>query len=435
MTSPTEPPEMSDDEPTETDEPTASAESPEPAEPASTDETDTTDEPTATEEPATSEEPAEAAEVAESASTEPDDETATRPATGRHDGLDVPVWREWFGRHRRAVLIVAGVLVVGLVATFSGLAIASPGPKDVVEDYLDALRAGDTDAALDIVGKPNPGSRLDFVTTDAMADGWTVDAVVVRNERDSGNSAEADVDVTISTKKKTESTQGRFHVVERDGEWRIDSPFVVATLEVRGMDTITLGRVTRTVRVEPTGGVPVLLFPGAYRPELGNRVSLSPNEFIAAPTPDEEFTQGFAPTMELTDEGVEQAQRAVDAHIDACVQRAEVEPTDCPFSADNLVGYWAEVKSVAWQVTAYPEGVFEPSDTGGFRMITRKPGTVRLTGTGFEEDPPAKRFAATCEFGVGDPDWGLLTVDVSGDEVTINPDDSGSGADLATRCH
>jgi hypothetical protein len=68
-------------------------------------------------------------------------------------------------------------------------------------------------------------------------------------------------------------------------------------------------------------------------------------------------------------------------------------------------------------------------------MIARKPGILRVTGTGIEEDPPAKRFAATCEFGFADFSYGLLTIDVSGDEIAVNSGDITSAADLATRCH
>lgn len=427
MTSPTERPDMSDHEPTEptvTPEPAATTDAGRTDEPADT--ADTSDGAAETEAAETVEtetvETTEAVETTKSASTEP----AER------------VWWEWFGRRRRALLVVAGVLVVGLVATFVVTSISAPGPEDVVEDYLNAIRAGDTDAALEIVGKPNPRNRLDFVTTDAMADGWTVDAAVVRNLRESDNADdEADVDVTISTKK--DSMQGRFHVVQRDDEWKIDSPFVEVRMTLTGMDSVTLGRVTRKVPPpDPTrGSTSALLFPGVYRVESAEgRMSLSPNEFIAAPRPDDETLQDYVPTMELTDSGAEEAQRAVDAYVDACAKRTVAAPAGCPFSADDVVGGWTEVKTVAWRITAHPQAVLEPSDRYGFALITRKPGTVQLTGTGVEEEPPAKHFTATCEFALGDAAYANLSIDMSAKELTvITGRDMSIIADLGTRCH
>jgi hypothetical protein len=378
------------------------------------------------------------AEVATSASTAPAAEQAgTSPGVSRAGGGGTrPVWWEWFGRHRLALLIGAGVLTVALVATFVGIAISAPGPEDVVEDYLDALQAGDTDAALEIVGKPKVGNRLDFVTTDAMADGWTVDSVVVHNLRDNSREDEADVDVTISTKNET--AQGRFHVVERDGEWRIDTPFVKLDMTVVGLDTITLGGVTRKVQhTDPAGDVPLLLFPGAYRPDsTKSHVALSPGEFIATPQPSEEYPRSYTPTIELTDDGAQQAQRAIDAFIDDCAEKTDILPAGCPFSADDVVGSWTEVKTLAWRVTTHPEAVFEPNGAGGFALITRKPGIVELAGTGVEDEPPAKRFAATCEFSIGEQKYGYLGLDLSAPEVAVVPArDTSLVADLSTRCH
>ena len=128
---------------------------------------------------------------------------------------------------------------------------SSSGPTAVVRDYLDAIRAGDTQAALEIAGEPKPEGRLEFLSADALADDWTVDAIVERHRTDD----EVDVDVTISTEHDSE--QGRFHLVDDDDGWTIEAPFVAVDLVAGDLDVVELGGVrTRAVGHRAPAGVP-----------------------------------------------------------------------------------------------------------------------------------------------------------------------------------
>ena len=64
----------------------------------------------------------------------------------------------------------------------------------------------------------------------------------------------------------------------------------------------------------------------------------------------------------------------------------------------------------------HPEAHFARSNNGDLDVVVRKPGMIRLTGTGAPEDPegsPRTTFTAECEFGLDN-----LTVAITMDGFT-----------------
>jgi hypothetical protein len=331
-------------------------------------------------------------------------------------GGTVPPWWGWVGRHRKPVVLVAGLLVVGLVATLVAVAVFTPGPKDVVRDYLDAIRSGDTGAALAIAGEPDEAGRLEFLSADALADDWSVDAVVERHRRD----ADADVDVTFSAGKT--SQQGRFHLVNGDDGWTIEEPFVRVDLTAGGLDVVELGGVRRSAqRDTATGAVPVLLFPGVYElyPGFAERLAFEPSVLVATPQETKDATLRFTADYTLTDAGTAAAQEAVDARIDECAAKTEIGPAGCPFDAqeNRVIRRLDDLADVAWTVVTHPEAHVVARNTGELLFVVRKPGTARITGSGVPAEPagaPRTTFALTCEFGLDN-----LTIDMTADGFTV----------------
>ena len=367
-------------------------------------------------------EPAEASEAAESADaaepepaapgpSEPDtpeataDGAASTPDSPARVGATIPAWWTWVGNHRKPVAIVAALVVVAVVATVVTVSIVTPTPKDVVQSYLDAIRAGDTAAALDIVGEPDEDDRVHFLDGDALADDWTVTSVVERHVHES----QADVDVTITAGNT--SGQGRFHLVEGDDGWTIESPFVRVDLLIADVDTIELGDVRQPVRDDTPAGsgtVSLLLFPGVYDlyPSLGDQVTFDPGVLVASPQPSEDTTDRVTATYTLTEEGTAAANEAIAARIRECASTPGLTPAGCPFSAENDVELYrfSDVVDVRWAVTAMPEARFVPTPGGALRTVLRKPGTAKLSGTGVPYEPEGAEpqpFTVTCEFGVG----------------------------------
>lgn len=343
--------------------------------------------------------------------------------------VTTPTWWEWVRRHRTPVLVVAGLVVVALVTTVVLVSSFATGPKDVVQDYMDAIHAGDTETALDIAGEPEATGRQEFLSADALADDWSVDAIVERHRRDD----ESYVDVTISAGGT--SRQGRFHLVRgEDDQWTMESPYVLVNLAAGGLDAVELGSVRQeTQRGADTPDVKLLLvFPGVYRlyPSLAKRITVEPKMLIATPMANPESPLPVSADFSLTDEGAKQAQEAINARVDECAEKTDIDPAGCPFNAEDkaIIRALDDVEGVTWTVVSYPEAHFTKSDNGGLALILRKPGTVTLTGTGVPEEPegsPRTTFTTTCEFGLSG-----FSYDMTMDGLTVdsNPRDNYSAS-------
>lgn len=312
-----------------------------------------------------------------------------------------PAWWSWVARHRKAVALVAGLVVVAVVATVVTVSVAADGPRDVVQSYMDAIHSGDVDAALAIAGKPEDDGRLAFLSADALADDWSVGAVVERHRRDD----EADVDVTIVAGENTQ--QGRFHVVKGDDGWTIEAPFVDVELQVSGVSTVELGDVVRAAdAAEPGTTIPLRVFPGVYDlyPSLAEQVTFEPGVLVAAPVPSPDRKLRFAAEYTFTSEGAAFANGAIARRVTECESATTIDPDGCPFSGEDeraLFSY-RDVTDVSWAVTRMPDARFVPG-IGGPRMVLREPGVVTLSGSGFPYEPDgaeAEPFSVTCEFGV-----------------------------------
>jgi hypothetical protein len=350
-------------------------------------------------------------------------------------GGTTPSWWEWVRRHRRPVMVVAGLVVVALVATLVLVVFLTPGPKDVVQDYLDAIRAGDTEAALAIAGEPADDERLEFLSAEALADDWTVDAVVERHRSDD----ETDIDVTISAGGI--SQQGRFSMVHGDDGWTMESPFVRVDLAAGNLTTVELGseqRIKENAAAQPTGIVQLLVFPGVYKlyPSLAKQLTFEPSVLIAAPQENEEATVRVTAGYTLTGAGADAAQQALNAHIDGCAKKTDIEPAGCPFNAENsdAVQGLDHFDDIVWTIVTHPEAHFAMGNGGGLTAVVRKPGTVRVTGSAVPEEPedsPRTTFTLTCEFGLTG-----MTIDMDMEGFTAGGDVqlSHATAALATVC-
>jgi hypothetical protein len=336
---------------------------------------------------------------------------ADRPPTGT-----TPAWWSWVARRRKRVALVAGLVVVAVVATVVTISVTAAGPKDVVQSYMDAIHAGDVDAALEIAGEPEDDGRLEFLSADALADDWSVGAIVERHRRDD----EADVDVTITAGDI--SQQGRFHVVKGDDGWTIEAPFVDVELQVAGVSTVELGGVEQAATATAPGGtIPLRVFPGAYDlyPSLAKQVTFEPGVLIAAPVPSADQKGRFYAEYTLTRDGAAFVNGAIADRVTTCAAETTISPDGCPFSGENerALFPFSSIEKVSWAVTRMPDARFVP-DVGGLRMVLRAPGLVTLSGSGFpyeSDGDKARPFTVTCEFGVDN-----LAVAVTKDGLAVN---------------
>lgn len=307
----------------------------------------------------------------------------------------------WLKAHRTAAAVTAGLVVVAVVATVVTVAAAGKDPEDVVREYLDAIRAGDTETALAIAGEPNTSGKLAFLTADALADDWTVDRVVERHRHED----EVDVDVTLRAGEETE--EGRFHLTASEDGWRMEAPFVEAELWVGDLDVVELGTVAKPVegvKGNGAGTVRVVLFPGVYRPyaSLADRFTTTPTTIMAVPQ-QKDTTLPVELEFALTKTGAANVNGAIARYVTDCAAKTGVEPDGCPFNAEPLQYRYAEVQNVTWSVVTLPEASFlkQRSPERAINPVLRRPGVVRMTVTGIAEDgAPPTTVTVDCEFGI-----------------------------------
>jgi hypothetical protein len=278
------------------------------------------------------------------------------------------------------VLIAGLVVAVAVVVTVVVVSVSGTGPTDVVRDYLDAIRAGDTEAALAIAGEPK-GDGVRFLSADALADDWTVDHVAERHRTDD----DVDIDVTLRAGEHTE--QGRFQLTNGDDGWTIDSPFVQLDLSVGELDTVELGTVREPVRGARNGSVALLVFPGVYEPypSMKGRFAIDPAPVIVPPQEDENPLR-VTLDFRLTKDGAANATGALTRYLDDCVTKTGAKPSGCPFSAEDTLYGYADVRDVTWELVTAPEPSFVPARDRLVGMVVRKPGVVRLTATAVEDE-------------------------------------------------
>lgn len=236
------------------------------------------------------------------------------------------------------------------------------------------------------------------------------------------------------------SEQGRFHLVRDDDGWTIEAPFVQIDLVAGNLDVVELGGMRRKVErtaVGPDASVPLLVFPGVYElyPSLADRITFDPTVLIATSRESKDMTLRYTTGHTLTDTGTDAAQHAINAHIDNCATRTEIAPAGCPFNAEEsrMVRGLTGLSDIVWTVVTHPEAHVVAGNDGDLTLVVRKPGTIRLTGSGVPEEPegsPRTTSTATCEVGLAN-----LTVAMTMDGFTAGgvTDDRYSGA-LETLC-
>lgn len=216
--------------------------------------------------------------------------------------------------------IIAGGMVV-LLAIALGVAFAvraattaSTAPERVVSDYLNALAAGDSEAALAMLdSKPRQGTLLsDDALAAASAKGAIENVVVsVPKGGDKGYSIPVRVVYTIGGKP----VSGQFDVVdyEDDGTWKLAHGTVDIYLggSFRGLNA--------TVNGVPVDSDSITVFPGTVTVEIDNpNYTLSGTTTLIAADPND-FSLRFDTTVELSDAGTSLFQTAVRSAVDTCI--------------------------------------------------------------------------------------------------------------------
>jgi hypothetical protein len=275
---------------------------------------------------------------------------------------------------------------------------------ETVTAFMEAVRDKDLERAYSFVETDVPvGPEAAFLHPDSIGD-WDLLAV---EQPDGARGLEQPVTVTIGTDEGT--AKGDFTVYEDDGEYTLRDPF--QTVRVSASSYLSLQVNDRTVPapLETTwqdwyhgqANRTVMLLPGVYRFFGGEPVALLGDNtgYSADPI--------GTPLPEPTEESAAALQRAVEDHIDACVEYFLPAPPGCPFLTDGLVDTTdrrrlSKVREAMWTVEEYPVATAVPG-TGWFGepvllVEFTEPGRLTLQGTGTEDWDNWEPFTAACRF-------------------------------------
>lgn len=307
-------------------------------------------------------------------------------------------------KHRRlwtaAVWCVAFVVPVWLWTTPASAGEESDSAA-LVRSYLEAIRVGDVDGALDIAGVQPGEEGANFLNSASLDRDWVVNSVVAEPNDDIYSNTS--VKVVITTGDGVSAT-GEFDLEreDEDEEWRFEEPPLVEVsfarsplwyVEVNGViapyelsDDASDDR--PTFHVLPGAyrfyqDVPGLLdFPDTAVPLLPGAEAISGGRDpgLVDPSP-----------LPLAPEATERIQAAMNALVDECAAQGLKSVAGCPFGAEYLLDpsdhdeYLPEYRDLAWEITKYPVIAAVP-DGRSIRLTFRETGNAELSAIGLGED-------------------------------------------------
>lgn len=285
-------------------------------------------------------------------------------------------------------------VVLSLPALFF-VRVMSVAPEQVVATYLDAVRDGDVDRALDLSAWRPRGESARFLTAEALDDGWTFTDVTETRRTDE----RATVTARLSGADGGESATAKFDLIATDTGWSLREPFASLRFGTRSLGFAEANGVG--AETGPAAkSVAYLFFPGRYefysdaveQLDLGSLdMVLAPGEDTPKPDSGQPDGSGVIDLGEpgLTESGLKGATKAVGDHIDICAESAKLAPRACPFGTirelERSLGYeYLDFEDISWTVKKYPE-IKAAATENGFAVTATKPGRVVFTATGIEE--------------------------------------------------
>jgi hypothetical protein len=318
-------------------------------------------------------------------------------------------YRDRDRRRRRRFWSVAGLACAVAAAATVWFTVRDHPAEAVVEEFFAALRADDVEAAVDLVDPAGvlDAGRQDFWTPEVLDFPWDAPEIDMVDADD----RRAVVAVEVDTVEGAERAE--YEVANRDGEWRLVSPFTTAVFQWPAAD---YAQANGTIVPMPRPGGPdsrYALLPGEYRfyESVTGLVEIDAGEPAALLNPEEVVVE--VAEAAFASEALAAVQAEVDSRVDDCLEAYYYE--SCPFwhgdyvyTADGLL--FDDVRSHEWTVEEpllVSVGAYDPgfewfpivSEAGDLPLTLDATGEREATG---EEDVP---YTTRCEF---DPSvWGL----------------------------
>ena len=225
-----------------------------------------------------------------------------------------------------------------------------PTPADTVRRYLEALAAGNAEAArAEAASQPADVSMLtDDVIAAALAETPITEINVppVTDVEPDDETARVPASYLIGEERVNESVD----VIRSDGSWKVAETAVGVDLSSVRSENVPLVVNGATINADS-----ITVFPGRYEitSDLDHIDYGEDNVIFIASASDSVSTGGIEPT--LSSAGAKAFTDAIDAELDACVAKKELVPKGCPFG--YKLGYQEKItkKSIKWSLASEPE--------------------------------------------------------------------------------
>ncbi|MGA7205315.1 MAG: hypothetical protein WBX27_11860 [Specibacter sp.] len=258
-----------------------------------------------------------------------------------------------------AWLLILMLAIAAAIVTIAVVNSSSFGPQRTVQNYLDALRAGDGAKALGLLQARVPGANAAVLDGDGLAK--SQEAVTDVHLDDPTDAPENHKRVHVSYSIAGAELATDFTLIPGPKHWLFFDSWVMAptTLPVINVSVVNANQAA-------INGVPVnmpdgknsfaVFYPGHYEAEYRSPLFAAPpvtrnvNSPLTA-VPAVALTTG--PTSEL----LSQVGGTIHKYLDACAKQSVLMPSNCPMSAatDNRV-----TSAVKWTIVEYPAVTISP---------------------------------------------------------------------------
>ncbi len=256
--------------------------------------------------------------------------------------------------------VLAGLFVLAVLGAYlvwgpTGNPIAGPPTpttpdatgSGAVRGYLQALAAGDADAALGFAATAPGDSTL---LTDEMLQAAGAEAAITAIEVPDSADDVPRQQITVRYRQGDQTVSTSFEVVRRDSVWRLTRVAVPVDLT-----SLRLREVPLTINGIPVASSAPALFPGRYTVgAVADRYAVADPEFtVTAVTAPPQVPA----TRELSEAGRAEVAKAARAHLKACVKRRELNPAGCGFAIADPEGTKLKESTMRWSVDSGADGL------------------------------------------------------------------------------
>lgn len=258
-----------------------------------------------------------------------------------------------------AWLLILMLAIAAAIVTITVVNGNSFGPQRTVQQYLDALRAGDGAKALGLLQARVPGANAAVLDGEGLAK--SQEAVTDVHLGDPTDAPENRKTVQLSYSIAGTKLSTDFTLIPGPKHWLFFDSWVMAptTLPVINVSVVNANQAA-------INGVPVnmpdgknsfaVFYPGRYEAEFRSPLFAAPpvTRTVSSPL---ESVPAVALTTGPTSDLLAQVDGTIHKYLDACAKQAVLMPSNCPMSAatDNRV-----TSAVKWTIVEYPGVTISP---------------------------------------------------------------------------